>query len=114
MSDEEPNFTRDESIAAASGPPSPTSFEGLRSVKFLAAIRRFSPGIPHYLFVGIFFVRLIALERLSRSALLLPARGDMHFYNEWAQRILRGEVDLHHAFYGLPLYPYVLAMLYRL
>jgi tetratricopeptide (TPR) repeat protein len=38
----------------------------------------------------------------------------MHFYNEWAQRILHGQVHEHHAFYGLPLYPYLLAFLYAL
>ena len=77
-------------------------------------IRRFSPGLPHYVFAAVFLVRLVGLERLSRSPLFLPARGDMHFYNDWAQRILSGQVDLHHAFYGLPLYPYALALIYRL
>jgi tetratricopeptide (TPR) repeat protein len=38
----------------------------------------------------------------------------MHFYNEWAQRILHGQITEHHAFYGLPLYPYLLAFLYAL
>jgi Tetratricopeptide repeat len=80
----------------------------------LSAIGRFSPKLPHYLFAGVFLLRIIALERLSQSPLFLPARGDMHFYNEWAQRILRGEVENHTAFYGLPLYPYLLAFLYRL
>jgi Flp pilus assembly protein TadD len=80
----------------------------------VAQIRRFSPTLPHYLFVGVFLLRIVSLERLSRSPLFLPARGDMHFYNDWAQRILRGELDLHTAFYGLPLYPYVLAFIYRI
>jgi Flp pilus assembly protein TadD len=82
--------------------------------QWLSRIRQFSPGLPHYVFMGVFVIRLLCLERLSRSALLLPARGDMHFYNEWAQRILRGDWNVHGAFYGLPLYPYVLAGLYRL
>ncbi|MEY2439177.1 MAG: Dolichyl-phosphate-mannose-protein mannosyltransferase, partial [Verrucomicrobiota bacterium] len=38
----------------------------------------------------------------------------MQFYNDWAQRILQGEVTGHGAFYGLPLYPYLLAFLYWL
>jgi Tfp pilus assembly protein PilF len=83
-------------------------------MRLMSYLRRFSPGLPHYLFAGVFLVRLIDLVRLSRSPLFLPARGDMHFYNEWAQRILRGELDLHHAFYGLPLYAYGLAFMYRL
>jgi Tfp pilus assembly protein PilF len=38
----------------------------------------------------------------------------MHFYNGWAQRILRGEFTDYHAFYGLPLYAYLLAAVYTL
>ncbi len=38
----------------------------------------------------------------------------MRFYDEWALRIARGELTDHHAFYGLPLYPYVLAVFYNL
>ena len=71
-----------------------------------------SPG--HYLFAAVFLLRLIVLLRLANSPFLLPNSGDMHFYNEWAQRILRGQVPEHQAFYGLPLYPYLLACLYAL
>ncbi len=80
----------------------------------LSVIRRFSPGPAHYLFVIVFLVRLVDLSRLSASALLVPTRGDMHFYNEWALRILRPASGGHEAFYGLPLYPYFLAVLYRI
>lgn len=38
----------------------------------------------------------------------------MHFYDDWAQQILRGRFTDHFAFYGLPLYAYVLAFLYKL
>ena len=38
----------------------------------------------------------------------------MHFYDEWAQRILAGQLTDHQAFYGLPGYAYLLAALYRL
>lgn len=38
----------------------------------------------------------------------------MYFYNDWAQRILQGQLTDHHAFYGLPLYPFLLAALYAL
>lgn len=65
-----------------------------------------------YVFLGVFVVRLIVLVRLTGSPFLLPAQGDMHFYNEWAQRILRGEWTDYRAFYGLPLYAYLLAGLY--
>ncbi len=66
-----------------------------------------------YVFFAVFLLRLIVLVRLTESPFLLPAQGDMHFYNEWAQRILRGEFSDHRAFYGLPLYPYLLAGFYK-
>jgi Tfp pilus assembly protein PilF len=66
----------------------------------------------HYLFAGVLLLRLVTLLALSSSPFLLPNSGDMHFYNEWAQRILHGQLTEHHAFYGLPLYPYLLAFLY--
>lgn len=38
----------------------------------------------------------------------------MHFYNDWALRILKGQWTDYHAFYGLPLYAYLLAAFYKL
>ena len=73
-----------------------------------------SVGAPLYIFAGVLFVRLVVLVRLSSSVLLLPGRGDMYFYNDWALRILHGQWTDHHAFYGLPLYPYLLALIYKL
>ncbi len=72
--------------------------------------------LPLAAYVGlvVFALRLIVLTRLTASPFLLPAQGDMHFYNEWAQRILRGEFTDYHAFYGLPLYAYLLAGFYKL
>jgi hypothetical protein len=70
-------------------------------------------AIGYYVFAGVLFIHLLAIARLSSSSFLLPSRGDMHFYNDWAQRILRGQLTDHLAFYGLPLYPYLLALLYR-
>ncbi|HTG43356.1 MAG TPA: hypothetical protein VK633_02370, partial [Verrucomicrobiae bacterium] len=66
------------------------------------------------MFAAVLFLRLIALARLTDSPLLLPSRGDMHFYNDWAQRILQGQFSDHFAFYGLPLYAYLLAAIYKL
>ncbi len=73
-------------------------------------------GVPlvAYVFFFVFVLRLIVLVRLTESPFLLPARGDMHFYNEWAQRILQGQFTDYQAFYGLPLYPFLLAAFYRL
>ena len=38
----------------------------------------------------------------------------MHFYDEWAKQILQGHWTDHQAFYGLPLYQFLVALLYRL
>jgi hypothetical protein len=80
----------------------------------LGKIWRGSPSLVHYLFAFVLIVRVIALTRLSSSSLLLPAEGDMHFYDEWARRIATGVFTDHQAFYGLPAYAYLLALLYRI
>ena len=72
-----------------------------------------SVSLGTYVFIAIFLLRLIVLARLTASPFLIPSRGDMHFYDEWAQRILHGQLTEHQAFYGLPLYPYLLALLYE-
>jgi tetratricopeptide (TPR) repeat protein len=80
-------------------------------------LRRFWPdslGAAHYVFAAVFLVRLIVLIRLASSPLLLPGGSDMQFYDNWAKQILHGHWTDHQAFYGLPLYPYVVALLYRL
>jgi Flp pilus assembly protein TadD len=83
-------------------------------VKSLKPGQRHALSPSHYLFAAVFLLRLIVLLRLTRSPFLLPNSGDMYFYNEWAQRIVHGQILEHHAFYGLPLYPYLLACLYAL
>ncbi|MBA2271529.1 MAG: tetratricopeptide repeat protein [Chthoniobacterales bacterium] len=73
-----------------------------------------SLGLTHYIFAAVLLVRLYALVRLTGSPFLLPSRGDMHFYDDWAQRILQGQLTDHLAFYGLPLYAYLLAFFYKI
>src|SRR6478672_6886955 len=86
-----------------------------RSVFFsLKKIFPYRLGPGHYLFAFVFLVRLAAMVRLASSPLLLPSGGDMQFYDEWAKQILRGHWTDHQAFYGLPLYPFLLALVYRL
>jgi len=75
---------------------------------------RFSLGLGHLIFLGVFVLRLWVLLQLTHSALLLPTRGDMHFYNDWARDILCGQFTQPLAFYGLPGYAYLLAFLYKL
>ena len=68
----------------------------------------------HYVFAGVLIIRVVVLARLTASPYLLPTRGDMHFYDDWAQRILSGQLSDHLAFYGLPGYAYLLATLYKI
>jgi hypothetical protein len=68
----------------------------------------------HYIFAGVLLIRVVVLARLTASPYLLPTRGDMHFYDDWAKRILSGQLTDHLAFYGLPGYPYLLAALYKI
>ena len=75
---------------------------------------RFPLGAGSLLFGGVFLLRLWDLSRLTYSALLLPSRGDMHFYNNWAREILHGQFAQPLAFYGLPGYAYLLAFFYKL
>jgi len=80
----------------------------------LGSASRPSLGLGHYVFAFVFLVRLVALARLASSPSLLPSGGDMHFYDDWAQQILHGRFTDHMAFYGLPLYAYLLAFLYKI
>jgi Tfp pilus assembly protein PilF len=79
--------------------------------------RNFLPAslrLTHGVFALVFLLRLCALLRLTSSPFLLPSGSDMHFYDEWAQQITQGRLTDHLAFYGLPLYAYLLAFLYKL
>jgi len=62
------------------------------------------------LFTIVLVLRLWAATRLSGSDFVVPDSGDMRFYYDWAGRILRG-IPQEGAFYGLPGYPYLLALL---
>lgn len=68
----------------------------------------------HYVFAAVLVLRLFVLGRLAGSAFLLPTRGDMHFYDNWALKVMGGQLTDDHAFYGLPGYAYLLAGLYKL
>ncbi|HWY39633.1 MAG TPA: hypothetical protein VNX27_02455 [Chthoniobacterales bacterium] len=75
---------------------------------------RFSLELGHGIFLVALGARLLALLRLTHSSLLIPTRGDMHFYSDWARQILHGQFTQPLAFYGLPGYAYFLAILGRL
>lgn len=91
-----------------------TTARALQLPAFVRTFFRGSLGYGHYIFAATFFIRLISLSRLTSSPSLLPSGSDMDFYDQWAKEILRGHWTDHQAFYGLPLYPYVLALLYWL
>jgi len=83
-------------------------------VRLLRSVFRHSLAVEHYVFASVFALRVIVLARLTSSPFLLPRGGDMHFYDQWAQRILQGQLTDHLAFYGLPGYAYLLALLYEI
>ena len=70
--------------------------------------------IALYVFVGVFAVRLFGLTTLTESHFFLPTAGDIQFYNDWALRILRAHWTQPTAFYGLPLYADLLAVIYKI
>ena len=90
---------------------SPSGRPGLSSLSGQTRSLRAIP-LGVYVFLGVFVFRLFVLVRLTNSQFLLPSAGDMQFYNDWALRILRGNWTDHMAFYGLPLYAYLLAAVY--
>ena len=59
-------------------------------------------------------VRLLALWRLLHSPYGAPVTGDMKFYADWAWRIASGQWTDFHAFYGEPLYAYLVAGIFAL
>jgi tetratricopeptide (TPR) repeat protein len=75
---------------------------------------RGSPTCGYYVFGLVFLVRLITLAHLASSPLFFSSGSDMQFYDDWAKQILRGHWTDHQAFYGLPLYPFLVAFLYRI
>ena len=85
-----------------------------KSLKTDPPSRRVFLGFGHGIFLVVLGLRLATLLRLTHSSLLIPARGDMHFYNDWARQILHGQYSQPLAFYGLPGYAYALAALGRL
>ncbi len=61
------------------------------------------------IFGFVFGLRLITLVRLLDTPYGRPVTADMKFYADWARRITEGQWTDFHAFYGQPLYAYLLA-----
>ena len=72
----------------------------------------------HALAVAVFsftlVLRMLALWRLTQSPYVRPETADMRFYAEWARRIGEGQLTDFHAFYGQPLYAYLLAAIFSI
>jgi hypothetical protein len=85
----------------------------MKTVKIVSKNRQHL-SLEIYVFATVLLLRLFVLLRLTGSPFLFPAHGDMHFYNDWALRIVRGQWTDHLAFYGLPLYAYMLAGIYKI
>jgi hypothetical protein len=65
-----------------------------------------------WIFLLAFAVRLLVLVRFSGSLHFLPDGDDMKFYSDWALRIAHGQWTDGQAFYGLPGYAYLLALIF--
>ncbi len=59
-------------------------------------------------------VRLVYLWQIARAPFFALRIGDAAAYHDWALRIARGDWRGEGVFYQAPLYPYVLALVYRL
>ena len=65
--------------------------------------------IPEVLLFGFTLaLRLFVVWRLHTSPYGAPETGDMKFYSDWGLRIAQGQLFEPHAFYGEPLYAYLL------
>jgi tetratricopeptide (TPR) repeat protein len=59
-------------------------------------------------------VRLVYLWQIHQAPFFDLRMGDGHVYHLWARRIAGGNLLGDHVFYQAPLYPYFLALVYRL
>ena len=59
-------------------------------------------------------VRLIHVWQIRKAPFFSVLMGDSRAYDEWAQRIARGDWLGHEVFYQAPLYPYFLGILYAM
>lgn len=60
------------------------------------------------------FIRIAFIVQIRDVALFQGFELDSRYYDAWALSISRGNIIGNDAFYGLPLYPYILGLLYSL
>lgn len=80
-------------------------------VRIADAARRAAPVAA--VFAVALVVRLVYLYQLRGTALFSVLIGDGRIYDEWAQRIADGQGFGSDVFYQTPLYPSLLALIYR-
>lgn len=61
-----------------------------------------------------FLVRVVCLWQISHAPFFGLRMGDADLYHQWALAIARGDWRGSGVFYQAPLYPYVLALIYRI
>ena len=59
-------------------------------------------------------VRLVHIWQIRDAPFFSILMGDSRAYDEWAQRIARGDWLGHDVFYQAPLYPYLLGTMYAI
>jgi len=73
---------------------------------------RLSPAF--WLFLATACVRICVVVRLSLMPFFIPNGGDMKFYSDWGLKVAHGVFTDHQAFYGLPGYPFLLGLLFKI
>src|ERR1700730_671514 len=69
---------------------------------------------PAVVFLVALVVRTIHVWQIRHTPFFDVLMGDSRGYDEWAQRIARGDWLGHEVFYQAPLYPYFLGTLYAI
>ncbi len=64
------------------------------------------------IFLGALLLKAVYFSQSQQSPFFQPLLLDAKYYHEWALRIIQG--DIGDVFYGLPLYPFFVAGIYKL
>lgn len=75
---------------------------------------RLIPGVLFLILLASFVIRGVYFFLSRNSPFYEPLLLDPRYYHDWALKILHGDVAGGGVFYGLPLYPFFLALCYKL
>ncbi len=87
--------------------------KAVRKPAFTAAVPAGPPALLWVVLALALAIKLLYLKTSLKSPFYEPMLLDPAYYHEWAQRLVRGQWD-REVFYGLPLYPYFLALCYKI